>query len=140
MWETGGRIRVLIAYDPKWKVGNDLLEALVYNHKPYSETPNDYLELVKKFDRFLEFTTKSQNGGLVEIKRRAYFPAVSYMITNRKEDDGKVKVEIYTTCGENGNNKNRPHFFVHKNNVKDREWFDFFVCQFEKLWNGAISI
>ncbi len=139
-WEEGAKIRILVAYDSRWKQSkeSDLLASLIFNQRQHTPTPDTYITQIQNGVEILQTEgvfTPSLNDGIVEIRGLGYCPVCSLMIINRHSPEAQVKVEIYVTAREN---KKRPHFFVTRQD--NEEWYQLFAEQFEILWEKATPL
>ncbi len=69
---------------------------------------------------------------LVEIRVSQCVPPFGLLITDSIKDHGIVQVEIYTLAVPT---RNRPEFTLLKR--RDPYWHNFFLSQFEQMWNRA---
>jgi hypothetical protein len=70
----------------------------------------------------------------IEIKTVDFLPAYSLIITDSQKESGVVRLELYTQLIPT---RNRPQMVLNKN--REPKWCDFFVNQFDIMWNNPNS-
>jgi len=95
---------------------------IVMNISNINNTINSLKQLQKKYP---------EN---IEIKTVDFLPAYSLIITDSHKESGVVRLELYTQLIPT---RNRPQLVFYKS--REPKWYDFFVNQFDIMWNNASS-
>lgn len=77
---------------------------------------------------------KNKYPDKIEIKTVEFLPAYSLLITDSEKESGIVRLELYT---QQVPTRNRPQLVLMKN--REPKWYNFFVNQFDKLWESSTA-
>jgi hypothetical protein len=99
-----------------------------------SSVAGDQREIIRKQDieRSVAKLEPSLETGNVKLGYIPIAPPFSLLIVDPAQPCGEVQVELFVYRRPSGE---RPHFIL--NQARDKRWYDFFVEQFEQLWNDA---
>ena len=121
--DGGCEFRFLLV-DPGSPAVNVAMGSVENTETEKPDVKSDVEHSLRRFDDLL----KTKN---VQVRFTRFAPSFSLLIIDPERDCGTTQVELY---GFGITPISRPHFVLSKSNQR---WFDFFIQQFEKLWEGA---
>lgn len=126
---NGTHVRILLV-NPK----SEAADLMSYHSKAKAFLP-DMLKTqnrIKMTEEELANSTKKPKGTF-KVKYSTWIPSCSLVIFNRKSDNGILKVKVYPICYSTSIAEIAVHQVIKKQ--ENRIWFDYFVNQYERLWN-----
>lgn len=85
--------------------------------------------------RFLRIRAESSEPTAIEIRTTSLFPLFSIVGTDVDQPQGRIRVELYPYRNRL---HSRPHFELEA--ARDKQWYDYYRQQFEKLWNDSTPL
>lgn len=125
MIRQGVELRVLI-FDPEG-------EHLPIFAEQLRTPPDQVMREIKTVIGLCEDLVDSGLGvGSLELRLTSMMPGFSMVIFNPEIQNGQMVVEY---IGYRSRLDDRPHFDL--DSANDRQWFDYYINQFNKLWSAA---
>lgn len=124
----GGEMRVLI-FNPSSKNLPILAENLGVRPSKIEA------EIKTTIENCSDLVRSGLGAGKFEVCQTEMIPGCSLVIFNPSEHDGRLSVEF---VGYHTRTSERPHIELEA--TRDRQWFAFYLNQFDELWKSATPI
>jgi hypothetical protein len=126
---NGTQIRILLV-----KPNSEAASLMSYHSKAKAYEP----DMLKTQNRFKMTEDELANSpkkpkGSFKVKYTTWIPSCSLTIFNRKFDNGILKVKVYPIVYSTSTAEIAVHQVIKKQ--ENKVWFDYFVNQYERLWN-----
>ncbi len=135
--QVGAKIRILII-DPDstalkmWAERSPSPDDTDYYRVRLDATLREIAHLFRSWEEIKTLQGNSQKAGNLSMRLLSYAPSFGIISFNTNQDNGIVFVEIYPhKCGF----KTPPTFELMPK--RDGDWYEYFVDQFEEMWNTA---
>jgi hypothetical protein len=122
----GGQIRVLVQ-DPDSPTGLEIL------HRQLNDEVSDFDSDLTRSLRTLEKMAAWDYAGKTDYRLLPYGPGFSLVVTDPNAQDGRVIAEFWGFCDEQTMSRMHIDFTKQQSPV----WFEYWVKQYEKMWNAA---
>ncbi|MCB9299926.1 MAG: hypothetical protein H6566_04700 [Lewinellaceae bacterium] len=136
---NGARLRIMLI-DPDSQASE-----LLASNQYFAENPGDTRKSIERIRQIWKdatkklenFKTKRKRGGSIELRLINWIPSLSLIIVDRDSKNAELKVKVNSLYVDT------PPFST-PNKIINKQfspvWFDYFVTQYEKVWEQGVSL
>jgi len=109
---------------------------LMMEHQRFGDIEPDLIDMRRRFfgiqEEIEQSQSKKKGKGNIEIKTINWIPSCSLILINSEKLDGVLKLKVYAPFVDTHLSKIQTHTVIRR--IDEKELFDYFVKQFELLW------